>query len=181
MSPTADGMRPRLIATAAAVSIAALVTSAAAAGMRAAASTDAAARCLTRELVVWLDTRPNHAAGSAYYTLEFTNLSPRTCTLRGYPGVSAVALNGHRLGTPASRNNAHPSRVVTLASGTSATAVLQIANADNFPRALCRPTTAAALRVYPPGAPAAKLIPFPFLACMRTGTVFLHVEAVQRA
>ena len=163
------------------MAIAALATSAAAAGMGTAASTEAAARCPTGELVVWLDTRPNHAAGSAYYTLEFTNLSPRTCTVRGYPGVSAVALNGHQLGTPASRNNAHPSRVVTLVSGTSAAAVLQIVNAHNFPRALCRPTTASALRVYPPGATAAKLIPFPFPACMRTGTVFLHVEAVQRA
>lgn len=137
--------------------------------------------CGTSGLVVWLNTKGDHAAGSTYYKLELTNLSGRACTLRGYPGVSGVNLAGRRLGSPAARNPTHPARLVTLASGASATAVLQVVDAHNFPRAVCRPATAAGLRVYPPGQTASKLVPFPFLACGRSGPLYLHVEAVQRA
>src|SRR5437762_720024 len=73
----------------------------------------AAARCTTGRLVVWMDTEGNGAAGSVFYKLQFTNLSSHRCTLFGYPGVSAVDLHGHRLGSPAARLNAHP-RHVTL-------------------------------------------------------------------
>jgi hypothetical protein len=43
-------------------------------GARAAASSRQAA-CVASQLVVWLDTAGNGAAGSVYYTLKFTNLS----------------------------------------------------------------------------------------------------------
>ena len=135
-------------------------------------------RCATSGLVVWLDTRGEGAAGSTYYRLEFTNLSGRACSLRGYPGVSAVDLRGRRLGSAASRNRARPRRTVVLASGATAGAVLQIVDARNFPRAACRPTHAAGLLVYPPAAHASRLVPFPFLACARTGPVSLTVQAV---
>lgn len=66
------------------------------AGACALAGSDAGAQttkpCTTAGLVVWLNTQTNHAAGSAYYELEFTNLSGRGCVLRGYPGVSAANL-----------------------------------------------------------------------------------------
>jgi Domain of unknown function (DUF4232) len=38
--------------------------------------------------VVWLNTQADHAAGSSYYELEFTNLSGHACALQGFPGVS---------------------------------------------------------------------------------------------
>jgi hypothetical protein len=68
-----------------------------------------------------------------------------------------------------------------IARGATATAVLRITDAYNFPRSACRPTMAAGLRVYPPNQTAAKLVPFPFLACSRTGPVFMSVQAVQPA
>jgi hypothetical protein len=117
---------------------------------------DSAPRCATDGLVIWLDTQASRAAGSTYYKLELTNLSGHACTLLGYPGVSAVDLNGHQLGSAASRNSAHPARLVTLASGATAVAVLQIVDAHNFPGATCRPATAAGPRVYPPGQIVAK-------------------------
>lgn len=139
-----------------------------------------AASCAPRTLVVWLDTHPGPAAGSTYYKLEFTNLSARTCTLYGYPGVSAAAVDGRRLGAPASRDTQHPPRSVVLPAGGSAFAQLQITQARNFPRGVCRPAIAAGLRVYPPGATKAQAVPFPFLACTRGPAVVLHIEAVQR-
>src|SRR5262249_22502552 len=110
---------------------------------------------------------------------ELTNLSGHACTLRGYPGVSAIDLGGRQLGSAAGRNPMRPARTVTLAPGESAAAVLQIADAYNYPPATCRRTTAAGLRVYPPGETRARTVPFPFGACSRAGPVYLHVTRVQ--
>ena len=137
--------------------------------------------CASRALDVWLNTQAGTAAGSTYYRLEFTNLSAHACTLRGYPGVSAIAANGRQLGSPAGRNRAHTTRTVTLAPGGSASAVLQITDAHNFPPASCRLATAVGLRVYAPGATQAKTVPFPFPTCTKAGTVTLHTESLQRA
>jgi len=137
----------------------------------------AAPQCPTSGLVVWLNTQGNAAAGSSYYTLEFTNLSGHSCTLKGYPGVSALGLNGAALGSAASREPSS-SAVVTLANGSAATAVLRIVVAQNYPVSKCHAVTAAALRVYPPGQTVAKVVPFPFSACSKAGPQFLTVKAV---
>jgi hypothetical protein len=144
-----------------------------------AAADSATPRCATSNLVVWLDTQGDGAAGSVYYRLEFTNLSNRTCRLFGYPGVSAVDVRGRRLGSRAARNRALTPRPVTLARGASASAVLQIVQADNFATASCRVVLAAGLRVFPPDQTASKVVPFPFRACSRTGPVYLTVQAVR--
>jgi hypothetical protein len=157
----------------------ALAAALVAAACGAASGTSATAACSATQLVVWLDTQGDHAAGSAYYELRFTNLGA-ACTLRGFPGVSAVGLSGRRLGNPASRDGAVSGRLVTLARGTTAKAVVRITNVHNFSRSTCRPVTAAGLRVYPPNETRSKVVPFPFDAC--TGTpVFLFVRTVQKA
>ena len=138
--------------------------------------------CATSGLVVWLNNQAGGAAaGSTYLKLEFTNLSGRACALRGYPGVSAIDLRGRQLGGAAGRNPMHPPGKVTLMPGASAAAVLQVADAYNYPAATCHRTTAAGLRVYPPNQPRAKAVPFPFLACSRAGPTYLHIAPVQRA
>ena len=170
------------IAWAAALAMAAVLTAtafaAAAAGAAAAASTPS---CTTSGLAVWLDTQGNGAAGSIFYNLEFTNMSGRACTLSGYPRIFAVNLGGAQIGRSASRNGSPRPRVVTLARGATATVMLQIVEVSNFPGSICRPVTAAGLRVYPPNQTASKVIPFPLGACSRTGPVYLSVQAVQKA
>lgn len=159
------------------------VAAAALAALTATASTRAAAStvpCATSGLVVWLDTQGNGAAGSVYYKLELTNLSGHACTLFGYPGVSAVDLRGRQLGRAASRNATRRAQRITLASGASGSATLQIVEAGNYPPATCRPVTAAGLRVYPPNQTAARIVPFPFRACSRSGPVYLTVQPVVR-
>lgn len=145
------------------------------------AAAAAAPRCSSSGLVVWLNTQGSGAAGSIYYRLELTNLSGRTCTLRGYPGVSAVNLGGHQLGRSASRESGKSPRTVTLANGGGATVTLRIVEAGNFSNSVCRRTTAAGLRVYPPGQSTSKLVPFPFEACSRPGPTFLSVGPVQKS
>jgi hypothetical protein len=144
----------------------------------AAAAPAAAGACATSGLSVWLDTTGSGAAGSIYYKLELTNLSGRRCTLFGYPGVSAVNLRSRQIGSAAGRNPVVRPHTITLRNGATATAVLQITEAGNYPRSDCRQVTAAGLRVYPPGQKQAKLVPFPFAACSRTRATILHVEAV---
>jgi uncharacterized protein DUF4232 len=136
-------------------------------------------QCATSGLVVWLDTAGSGTAGGIYYKLRFTNLTAHACTLSGYPGVSAVNLAGHQLGSAAQRNAALRARVVRLArTGSTATAVLKITEASVYPSSSCRQVTAAGLRVYPPGQTTSKLVPFPFGACSRSGPLILHVEVV---
>ena len=157
----------------------ALVACVAAISVPAAASARSAApACKTSGLVVWLDTMGGGTAGGTYYTLELTNLSGHTCTLGGYPGVSAVDLAGHQLGSAASKNPQVAPQVVSLATGATAKSVLKIGDTGHFSPAVCAPTTAAGLRVYPPGQSASKIVPFPFSACSLLGPIYLTVERV---
>jgi hypothetical protein len=117
------------------------------------------------------------AAGSRYFRLELTNRSSRACSLFGYPGVSAVTSGGSQIGAPARRNPQHPSRLVTLRRGGTATAVVQVVDTHNFPRAVCRARVAAGLRVYPPGAYGSKIVPLRVSVCS-TARSSLSVEAV---
>jgi len=148
--------------------------------------------CTTSDVVVWLNTSGSGAAGSAYYNLNFTNLSSHSCTLEGYPGVSGLSLASTQLGSSAARNAAHTATLITLASAhtatglaasnshNSATAILQITDVSNFSASICGQVTAAGLRVYPPGQSVAKVIPYPFVGCSKSGSRYLHIEAIQK-
>jgi uncharacterized protein DUF4232 len=169
----------RWIRTGAIAALAAAALLALAAVPRAPAAGSSTPACTTSELVVWLDTRTGGvAAGSAYVGLRFTNLSGHTCTVRGYPGVSAVTLAGRQLGRAAARDRSVHPRTVALRAGQTAMTTLQIGTAANYPRASCRPAIAAGIRVYPPNQTAARVVPYPFPACSRRGPVILIVRPV---
>ena len=90
-------------------------------------------------------------AGGVDQTIVFTNTSGATCTLYGYPGVSLVSAPPHtQIGLAAQRSSTTPVKLITLASGATASAVLQVVDALNFGTATCSPTQAAFLRIYPP-------------------------------
>jgi hypothetical protein len=178
LSPRRLASVAALACAAALIPVAALAAAASPAAPAAAASTPA---CATSGLVIWMNTQGNGYAGGVGYTLNFTNLSGRRCNLRGYPGVSATSLSGGQLGTSAGWGSARP-RTVILASGATATALLQIADVHNFnkPNQPCSPVTAAGLRVYPPNQLTSKVIPFPFGACSRSGPVWMRAGLVQK-
>ena len=139
---------------------------------------NSAALCTTAQLVVWLDSAGSGAAGSVYYHVEFTNQGSHTCTMFGYPGVSAVNLQGAQLGAPANKNAGTAKKLISLALGATASAVLQITDTGVYSPSTCRPTRAAGIRVYPPGQTVAKVVPYPFLTCGRAQNIALHIEAV---
>jgi hypothetical protein len=118
-----------------------------------------------------------NAAGSAYYSLRFTNLGSAACSLFGYPGVSAVTSAGRLIGVPAGRNPQHAPRLVVLRRGSTASAIVRITDTGVFPPAACRARAAFGLRVYPPGSFASKVVRLSFRACS-TARSSLAVEAV---
>lgn len=166
-----------LASTAGASSATARSDSATSAARTIAAST--APRCLTRQLTTWLGIPGSGAAGSFYYQLEISNISHRTCTLQGFPGVSAHAAGGRQLGSPARRLSGYRERRVTLRPSQTAHAVLQITDVGNFSPSVCRPVTADSLRVFAPGTYVPMTVPFSFRACARKGPIYLHVSPVQ--
>ena len=172
----------RLTGVAAIACAAALAPAAALAAAASPASTPNAGvpACQTSRLVVWMN-QGNGAAGTVFYTLMFTNLSGHACTLDGRPGVSAVSLSGHQIGSPANWGPpaAHP---VRLANGATAYAVLQysdVVTSNSGPRP-CDPVMAAGLRVYPPDQTASKIVPIPLKACT-SSVIYMGVRAIQKA
>jgi hypothetical protein len=121
--------------------------------------------CATSALQIKLGASDGYAGG-VYQTIDFTNTSGSTCTLFGYPGVSLVTGPPYQqLGVPAKRTTTTPAKVVTLAPGATANAVLQIVDALNFPSPSCQPTKATALKVYPPNQFTAVYLPNTSYGC----------------
>jgi Protein of unknown function (DUF4232) len=182
LSVLSPGRLAGVVAIAAAAALIPVATLAATASASAGAATAGPPRCSTAGLVVWMNTQGSGAAGSVFYTLKFTNLSGHACTLRGYPGVSAVSLGGRRLGSPAAWGPPG-APVVRLARGATAYAVLQysdVVTSNSGPQP-CDAATAAGLRVYPPDQTTSKIVPFPLTACTRSGLVYMGVRPLQTA
>jgi len=106
--------------------------------------------CPTSSLQVKLGVSQGYAGG-VYVVIDFTNTGASTCSLFGYPGVSLVKGPPYtQIGLAAKRSTSTPKKLVTLAPGATANALLQIVDALNYPSASCGPTKATALKIYPP-------------------------------
>jgi Protein of unknown function (DUF4232) len=114
------------------------------------AAPGAAAPCPTRSLGLKPGLSQG-AAGSVYQVLDFTNISNVTCTLYGYPGVSLAGGSPvAQVGSAASEDPTTPRKLVTLAPGQVANALLRIVDALNFPASKCGPVKTQWIQVYPP-------------------------------
>ena len=134
-------------------------------------------RCSASNLGVWVAiSQGNGAAGTIYYPLEFTNLSHHTCYLYGYPGVSALDVNGRQLGSPASWGSRAGARIVNLAPGATAHTILGYHDVVVGTSPGCAQVkTATYLRVYPPGQRSATDAAFPVEACVHAGPVYMSI------
>ena len=108
-------------------------------------------------------------AGGVYEVIDFTNTSNAPCSLYGYPGVSLVTGPPYtQVGLAAKRSTTSGQvKLITLAPGATANALLQIVDALNYPSATCGPTKAAALKVYPPNQTAPVYLPNTSIACSK--------------
>lgn len=144
---------------------------------RSAASTTVAGsgRCLRSQLVAWLGIpRTGFSNEKNFYDLEISNISSSTCTLYGYPGVSAVNAKGKQLGSAAFRDGGFEA-LVTLAPGDTAHALLFIDYKGDVPASQCHPTVAYGLRVYAPGDYSSMEFPFSLPACAKRGPSYLAI------
>jgi Protein of unknown function (DUF4232) len=175
-------VRKRLIGVAGIACAAALIPVAALAATAAPPAPAAATPgCATSGMVIWFAPQLGGGyAGGYFYDINFTNLSGHACTLRGYPGVSAVNLSGHQIGSPAGRGDAGNAtlRTIRLANGATATAQLNVEDPGKYGQ--CSPfPEAAGLRVYPPNQFTSKIVPYPLGACGHTGVIWMHAGVVQ--
>jgi hypothetical protein len=119
------------------------------------------------------------AAGTAYYPILFTNVSSATCTLYGFPGVSFTGETYQvQVGPAATRNHSSPEAAVTLAPGSVASALIAVADAQNYPPASCGLTTASGILVYPPNLTSSVGLPFNGFTCVNAKDHVLTVNAV---
>jgi hypothetical protein len=171
--------RRTVAVAAAAVAGLVICTAAYAATSSSTASTTPAAvsKCTASDLGVWVAIgQGNGAAGTIYYPLELTNLSGRTCSLSGYPGVSVIDRNGHQLGSPAGWGSRAGARTVYLAPGATAHTIMAYHDVLVSTEPGCDPvSTAALLRVYPPDQFDPTYAPFSFEACSHAGPIYLNV------
>lgn len=109
-----------------------------------------------------------------------TNSGSRTCTLRGYPGVS-LRHGDTQIGAAAQRDHTVPASTITLKPGESAHSALRIVNAGNFDSADCTPTDADSMLVYPPDQTDAMSIDATGITgCANADTQILYVQVFQQ-
>ncbi|XVS65023.1 DUF4232 domain-containing protein [Actinosynnema sp. CA-299493] len=108
----------------------------------------AAGTCRSADLTIGFG-REEGAAGTVYREVVLTNRGPRTCVLRGFPGVSYVDGNGDRVGAAAARVGER-GPLLTLPHGTAVRSDVGFAQVDNFDPDVCRKTPVWGIRVFPP-------------------------------
>jgi hypothetical protein len=149
--------------------------------------------CPTSGLQTWLGLGPSgtagagtdpvtggagtQAAGNAFYTLEFTNVSHRACRLYGYPEVSAYA--DSQIGSAAIRDTSVRPQPVMLEPGATAHSVLHVAGVGGTRPTACDQVTAEELRVTFPHQGRSAFVPIHIPVCSRKGHVSLSVQAIQ--
>jgi Protein of unknown function (DUF4232) len=136
------------------------------------------AACPTSSLQVKQGVAQGYAGG-VYVALDFTNTSGSACTLYGYPGVSLVSGPPYtQIGLAAKRSTSTPRKLVTLAPGGTAHALLQIVDALNYPPASCGPTKATALKIYPPNQTVPVYLPDTSSGCSKPVQI-MYIGAVR--
>jgi hypothetical protein len=132
--------------------------------------------CPTRSLGLKLGLAQG-TAGSTYTVIDFTNISNVTCTLYGFPGVSfAGGTPVTQIGLAAAEDHSTARVLVTLAPGQLANALLQIADAGNYPPSRCDPVMATYL--YPPNQTTPIFLSYKSATCAKPVQI-LTVSVVQ--
>jgi len=143
--------------------------------------------CATAGLEAWLGLattgsppgtghRPQLAAGTTY-TLEFTNVSSRACSLYGYPEVTAYA--SAQIGSAAVDDTSVRPQPVVLEPGATAHSVLSVTGLTRFQPDACARVTAPELRVMLPDGARPSFVAVHLAACSRRGPAFMSVLPIQ--
>jgi Protein of unknown function (DUF4232) len=143
--------------------------------------------CATSGLEAWLGLgttgsppgagpHPRLSAGTTY-TLEFTNVSPRACSLYGYPEVSAFS--GAQIGSAAVHDTSVRAQPVILEPGATAHSVLSVVGTGRFQPTACAQVTVPELRVMLPEQARPSFVPIRLAVCSKRGPEFMSVQPIQ--
>jgi hypothetical protein len=136
------------------------------------------AACSTRYLGAKVGVSQG-ATGSTYVVLVFTNLNNYPCTMYGYPGV---ALDAGKPATPvglaAAEDPATPRQLVTLGPHGTASALLRIVHAADYPPARCNLVNTQWLQIIPPNQYAPIYLGYTTQTCAKPVQI-LTVDAVR--
>ena len=132
------------------------------------AGTGGTPSCATRDLKVAAGLAQG-AAGSVYQVIDFTNISGSPCTLFGYPGMAlAGGTPVTQIGAAAARSTGSSAKLVTLAAGKTANALLQITQAENYSASRCVPKASTYLQIYPPNQTTPIYLAYNSMGCAKT-------------
>jgi hypothetical protein len=135
--------------------------------------------CATRSLKASAGVAQG-AAGSIYQVIDFTNISGASCTLYGYPGVALAGGSPvTQIGAAASRSTVATPKTVTLAAGGTASALLRITDAGNYPATRCNPVASGYLQIYPPDQTTPIYLAYKSTGCSSTSVNLLSIGVVQ--
>ena len=135
--------------------------------------------CATRSLKATVGIAQG-AAGSVYQVIDFTNISGSPCTLFGYPGVAlAGGTPVTQIGAAAARSTGSSAKLVTLAAGKTANALLQITQAENYSASRCAPKASTYLQIYPPNQTTPIYLAYKSTGCSSTAVNLLTVGVVR--
>lgn len=121
-------------------------------------------RCDTNQLSLRF-VENNPGAGNTYNKYALTNVSGRTCTLYGYPGVELLSKYNKPVGVTVERDASKPKTTVTLRPSAKAYFVLRYGNKANYD-GQCAPDSAK-IEVTPPNTYNHLIISHPESACRR--------------
>lgn len=134
--------------------------------------------CASRDLKATVGIAQG-AAGSVYQVIDFTNIGTSSCSLYGYPGVALAGGSPvTQIGAPASRSTASTPKLVSLAAGASANALVQITDAQNYPTSRCGPTASTYLQIYPPNQTTPIYLAYKSMGCSSTKVKLLTVSVM---
>ena len=122
--------------------------------------------------------KANATAGTTYYPLKFVNKSKASCTLTGYPGVSAINNSGKEIGNAAKRSGGKY-RTVTIKPGKQQSSSVGIIDTGNFTAARCKPVTATGMKIIPPNQSKALVIGKSFKTCSSKQSTSLVVKPIK--
>ena len=139
--------------------------------------------CTGTTIGAWVAvSQGSQASGTTSYPLEFTNTGGCTCSLSGFPVVSAISRAGVRLGSTAGRGLLTVAPRVVLAPGATAHTTLAYHGRLVSTGSGCGPVaTAFELRVYLDGQNRATYAAFGFQSCSHAGHVYLTITGPIRA
>ena len=143
------------------------------------AAAGGAPACATRSLKATAGIAQG-AAGSVYQVIDFTNISGSPCTLFGYPGMAlAGGTPVTQIGAAAARSTGSSAKLVTLAAGKTANALLQITQAENYSASRCVPKASTYLQIYPPNQTTPIYLAYKSTGCSSSKVNLLTVGVVQ--